>query len=65
MQKLERPLKILIQKIKRRNLKRTNKNNDSQVAYFFLYNKNKIMFKDKYTIFDPIEKKLLGPASFE
>ena len=32
---------------------------------FFLYNKNKIMFKDKYTIFDPIEKKLLGDKSFE
>ena len=23
------------------------------------------MFKDKYTIFDPVEKKLLGPASYE
>jgi hypothetical protein len=23
------------------------------------------MFKDKYTIFDPVEKKLLGNASYE
>ena len=62
MQKLGKLLKILIQKIKRRNLK---KNEELQKVYFFLYNKNKIMFKDKYTIFDPIEKKLLGPKSFE
>ena len=65
MQKLEKLLKILIQKINKRNLKKINKNEELQKVYFFLYNKNKIMFKDKYTIFDPVEKKLLGPASFE
>ena len=35
MQKLERPLKILIQKINKRSQKKINKNEELQKVYFF------------------------------